>query len=104
MDTAFQLRSVSAGDFKGIKQLKQARQDAKGGLKPIVAKLKALVEDMNKKYKGKNKLEPLLELKQYEAVCAALLETDAVRTAADPVLLFLCRLTTTISWTSRRSW
>lgn len=65
MDTAYSLKSSSPGPFQHIKQFRQVRQSAKTSLKGISACLKALVEDMAKSYKGKNKLEGLLQLKQF---------------------------------------
>ncbi|KAK9894143.1 hypothetical protein P389DRAFT_103808 [Cystobasidium minutum MCA 4210] len=68
LDTAFSNKSNNPGDFKGIKQFKQIRQDSKGSMKAISSRLKALNEDLSRKYKARNKLEALLPLKQFEEV------------------------------------
>lgn len=71
LDVAFALKSSKPGDFKGIKQFKQIRQDSKGSMKAISSRLKALMEDLSRTYKAKNKLEALLPLKQFEQVSSA---------------------------------
>lgn len=68
LDAAFTAKSSNPGDFKGIKQFKQIRQDSKGSMKAISSRLKALNEDLSRKYKARNKLEALLPLKQFEQV------------------------------------
>lgn len=45
-----------------MKRLRQVRQEAKSSLKGISSRLKALVEELAKQYKGKQKLENLRSL------------------------------------------
>lgn len=69
LDVAFRVmsRSSTAANAKQIKLFKRLRQDLKPIMKAISTRLKALVEDMSKRYKGRNKVEGLLPLFGAEA-------------------------------------
>ena len=64
--------SIAAGTTpqKKIKKIRQVRQDAKAALKSISTRLKALVEELSKQYKGKQKLVSLAWLQDFEQVRA----------------------------------
>lgn len=83
LDVAFTVKSTTPGDFKSIKQFKQIRQDSRGSMKAISSRLKALNEDLARKYKARNKLEALLPLKQFEPVSAFELTSRKMAPLAD---------------------
>ncbi|KAL7007235.1 hypothetical protein EMMF5_003074 [Cystobasidiomycetes sp. EMM_F5] len=59
--------------FKEMKRLRQVRQEAKSSLKGISSRLKALVEELAKQYKGKQKLENLRSLQHCGEIAEAVL-------------------------------
>ena len=66
LDAAFVAKSANPGAFKGIKQFRQIRQDAKSAMKAISTRLKVMSDDLARRYKGRARLESLLPLLQSE--------------------------------------
>lgn len=67
-DTAFQFKNQKEAQFKHIKQFRQLRQDAKTCLKGTSTRLKIMVDELSREYKGKNRTNNLQSLKRYEKV------------------------------------
>lgn len=79
LDAAFVAKSASPGTFKGIKQFRQIRQDAKSAMKAISTRLKVMSDDLARRYKGRERLESLQPMLQPEQVGEAFLLDTATQ-------------------------